>query len=74
MNLVPQVHTTEISDADLDGIAGGQAGGAVAANAAGAGAAGLYVEAGPLCAGAGVGLAASPAGIAADAHVHAGLN
>ncbi|MEV5435248.1 hypothetical protein AB0K80_04340 [Streptomyces sp. NPDC052682] len=76
MNLVPQVETTEMSDADLDSIAGGQGGGGTGAvvDAGAAGAAGLYVEAGPLCVGAGAGVAVSPAGVAADVHAHAGLH
>ncbi|GAB2876847.1 hypothetical protein GCM10027074_51170 [Streptomyces deserti] len=72
MNLVPNVETTEISDADLDSISGGQAGGgAVGIDAGAAAAAGLYVEAGALCVGGGVGAAVSPAGVSADVHLHA---
>ncbi|MDN0193600.1 hypothetical protein [Streptomyces sp. S.PNR 29] len=68
MNLAPQVHTAQISDADLDDIAGGQAG----ASPAGLGtAAGFYVEAGPVGIGGGVGAGVSPEGVAADAHLHA---
>ncbi|WP_399884276.1 hypothetical protein ACGH7X_11355 [Streptomyces sp. BBFR51] len=61
MNLVPQVETAEISDADLDQVSGGHAG--VTASAAviaadGALGAGLYVESGPFAVSAGVGASA----------------
>ncbi|MFI8193007.1 hypothetical protein ACIF8T_30265 [Streptomyces sp. NPDC085946] len=71
MNLAPQVETAEISDAELDGVSGGQAG--VHAAAAAGAAAGLHVEAGPLCLTAGAGAAVSPEGVAADVHLHASL-
>ncbi|MBR8643199.1 hypothetical protein KEF29_37370 [Streptomyces tuirus] len=72
MNLVPQVESAEISDLDLDTIAGGQAGGSPVGIAAG-GAAGLYVEAGPVGVGAGVGASVSPQGVAADLHLSSTL-
>jgi len=43
MNLAPQVATAEISDADLDNVSGGLAGGDSGGLAAG-GSGGLYVE------------------------------
>ncbi|MFE6200156.1 hypothetical protein [Streptomyces sp. NPDC057838] len=73
MAFTPQIETAPMSDAELDGIAGGQAGVAVGAGAA----AGLYVEttAAGLTAGVGggVGLAVSPQGIAADLHLNAAV-
>ncbi|MFE1247579.1 hypothetical protein [Streptomyces sp. NPDC058735] len=75
MASTPQIETAQMSDAELDTIAGGQAGGV----AAGAGAAALYVEttAVGLTAGAGagggLGLAVSPQGITADLHLNAAV-
>lgn len=73
MNLVPQVETAEISDADLDNVSGGlavsagvDAGVAVTATAG----VGVYAEAGPLGICAGAGASVTPAGVAADAHAH----
>jgi hypothetical protein len=68
MNLVPQVETAEISDADLDDVSGGQAGGSPVGLGA---AAGVYAEAGPVGVGGGVGAGVSPQGVAADLHLHA---
>jgi hypothetical protein len=67
MNLAPQIETAEMSDADLDDVSGGQAGGFPA----GAGATGFYVEGGPLGVGGGIGAAVSPEGIAVDSHLNA---
>lgn len=76
MNLVPQVDTAEISDADLDQVSGGLAGGvdaeaglAVTASAGAAGA-GLYVEAGPLSVCAGLGASVTPGAAAVNGHAH----
>ncbi|WP_338782382.1 hypothetical protein [Streptomyces sp. DG1A-41] len=71
MAFTPQIETAHMSDAELDTIAGGQAGGAAGAGAA----AGLYVETSAVGVnagvGGGVGLAASPQGLAADLHLNA---
>jgi hypothetical protein len=67
MNLTPHIETAEMSEAALNDISGGQAGG----SPAGVGtAAGLYVEAGPLGIGGGIGASVSPEGVALDAHLH----
>ncbi|MER7897385.1 hypothetical protein ABTX62_15020 [Streptomyces sp. NPDC096046] len=72
MAFTPQIQTAQMSDAELDTIAGGQAGGTTAGAGA---AAGLYVEttAAGLTAGVGggLGLAVSPQGVAADLHLNA---
>ncbi|WP_149551827.1 hypothetical protein [Streptomyces marokkonensis] len=76
MNLVPQVDTAELSDADLDQVSGGLAGGvdvaaglAVTASAGAAGA-GLHVEAGPLSVCAGLGASVTPGAAAVNGHAH----
>ncbi|MEU1318086.1 hypothetical protein [Streptomyces tibetensis] len=75
MAFTPQIETAQMSDAELDTIAGGQAGGATAGAGA---AAGLYVEttAAGLTTGVGggVGLSVSPQGIAADLHLNAAVS
>ncbi|MFE5398113.1 hypothetical protein ACFQ9U_26555 [Streptomyces sp. NPDC056568] len=59
MNLVPQVETAEISDADLDQVSGGALTVSTALIAdGGAVGAGLYAEAGPFAVSAGLGAAA----------------
>ncbi|MFI6205444.1 hypothetical protein ACIBAI_03480 [Streptomyces sp. NPDC051041] len=65
MNIAPQVETAELSDADLDNVAGGHAG--VDAGAA----AGLYVEAGNVGVAAGAGAGVQVEGVSADVHLHA---
>ncbi|CAL9543330.1 hypothetical protein [Streptomyces griseomycini] len=68
MNLVPQVETAEISDADLDNVSGGQAGavGLAAGVAVTAdGGAGLYAEAGPVGISAGLGGSVTLDGVSA---------
>ncbi|PWI11219.1 hypothetical protein DIZ27_07465 [Streptomyces sp. NWU339] len=70
MNLVPQVATAEISDADLDSVSGGQAGVGPAANPglgvhAGAGGLGVHAEAGNIGVTAGLGASVSPEGLSA---------
>jgi hypothetical protein len=69
MNFAPQMETAEMSDADLDNVAGGQAGGSLA-GVGGGGAAGLYVEVGNIGIGAGVGASVSPEGVSADVVLH----
>ncbi|GAA2560449.1 MULTISPECIES: hypothetical protein [Streptomyces] len=69
MNLVPQVETAEISDADLDNVSGGQAGtvgldASVAVTATGG--VGLYAEAGPVGVSAGLGGSVTFDGVSAD--------
>ncbi|CAL9543928.1 hypothetical protein SUDANB176_04301 [Streptomyces sp. enrichment culture] len=69
MNLVPQVETAEISDADLDNVSGGQAGtvsldASVAVTTAGG--VGLYTEAGPVGVSAGLGGSVTLDGVSAD--------
>ncbi|MEV5088031.1 hypothetical protein ACWEQ5_27325 [Streptomyces griseoincarnatus] len=61
MNLAPRVETAELSDADLDGVSGGQsvsagfdAGAAVVLGHGSVGV-GVYAEAGPLSVSAGLG-------------------
>ncbi|MEV5046687.1 hypothetical protein AB0N20_19105 [Streptomyces griseoincarnatus] len=61
MNLAPRVETAELSDADLDGVAGGQsvpagfdAGAAVVLGHGSVGV-GVYAEAGPLSVSVGLG-------------------
>ncbi|WP_406726103.1 hypothetical protein WJ438_17605 [Streptomyces sp. GD-15H] len=61
MNLVPQVATAEISDADLDSISGGQAGVGAAANPG----LGVHAEAGDIGVTAGLGASVSPEGLSA---------
>ena len=76
MNLAPQVDTADISDADLDLVSGGQAGGGAALGLgahAEAGAVGVHVEGGNLALTAGVCASVSAQGIAADGHLHASL-
>ena len=73
MNLVPQVETAEISDADLDQVSGGNIGvdaGAAVITAGGSVGAGLYAEAGPFALGAGLGGSASLGGATAQGHAH----
>ncbi|KES07995.1 hypothetical protein BU52_06080 [Streptomyces toyocaensis] len=74
MNFVPQVATAEISDADLDQVSGGLAGGVEAGLAvpasAGAAGAGLHVEAGPLSLCAGLGASVTPGAAAVNGHAH----
>ncbi|MBL3665261.1 hypothetical protein JL475_04425 [Streptomyces sp. M2CJ-2] len=70
MNLVPQVATAEISDAELDSVSGGQAGVGSAADAgigvhAGAGALGAHAEVGNIGVTAGLGASVSPEGLSA---------
>jgi hypothetical protein len=71
MNLVPQVETAEISDADLDQVSGGHAGivgvdaGVAVTTAGGATGVGLYAEVGPVTVCAGVGASVTP-----GAHAH----
>ncbi|MGC9499682.1 hypothetical protein [Streptomyces sp. WG7] len=70
MNLVPQVETAEISDADLDQVSGGQIGidaGAAVITVGGTAGAGLYAEAGPLAVNGGLGASVTPGG-AAEGH------
>ncbi|GGX36600.1 hypothetical protein GCM10010297_67340 [Streptomyces malachitofuscus] len=76
MNLVPQVATAEISDAELDHVSGGQAG--VGANLglgvhAEAGALGVHIEAGNIGITAGVGASVSAQGVSVDGHLHTTL-
>ncbi|MEV5885139.1 hypothetical protein AB0L74_20810 [Streptomyces sp. NPDC052020] len=62
MNLTPQVETAEMSEADLDNIAGGLAAGASA---------GVFAEVGSLltvCAGVGAGV--NVEGVSADVAAH----
>ncbi|MGC9379703.1 hypothetical protein [Streptomyces sp. MH13] len=69
MNLVPQVETAEISDADLDQVSGGQIGidaGAAVVTVGGAAGAGLYAEAGPFAVNGALGASVTPGGAAAD--------
>ncbi|MEV8594975.1 hypothetical protein [Streptomyces sp. NPDC052012] len=75
MNLVPQVETAEISDADLELVSGGQTAGASLNLGIHAepGALGVHVEAGNLGLTAGVGAAVSPQGVSADGHLSATL-
>ncbi|MBT3163957.1 hypothetical protein HTV80_12645 [Streptomyces sp. Vc74B-19] len=76
MNLAPRVDTAELSDADLDLVSGGQAGGGAGLDLgvhAEAGALGVHVEAGNIGLTAGVGVSLSPQGVAVDAHLHATL-
>lgn len=76
MNLAPRVETAEISDADLDLVSGGQAGGGAGFDIgvhAEPGALGIHVEAGNLALTAGVGASVSAQGIAVDGHLHASL-
>ncbi|MGY3203365.1 hypothetical protein [Streptomyces sp. TE5632] len=61
MNLVPQVATAEISDADLDSVSGGQAGVGSAANPA----LGVHAEVGNIGVTAGLGASVSPEGLSA---------
>ncbi|MDT6986202.1 hypothetical protein ACFSUJ_20070 [Streptomyces lusitanus] len=76
MNLAPRVETAELSDADLDLVSGGQAGGgaglALGVHAE-AGALGVHVEAGNIALSAGAGVSLSPQGVAVDGHLHASL-
>lgn len=68
MNLVPQVATAEISDADLDSLSGGQAGAAAGAGlgvAAEAGGLGVHAEAGNIGVTAGLSASVSPEGLSA---------
>ncbi|MFE9975661.1 hypothetical protein ACFYRD_34305 [Streptomyces hirsutus] len=61
MNLVPQVATAEITDAELDSVSGGQAGVGPAANPG----LGVHAEAGNIGVTAGLGASVSPEGLAA---------
>jgi hypothetical protein len=73
MNLVPQVETADISDADLDQVSGGTIGvdtGAAVIAAGGAVGAGLHTEAGPFAVSAGLGASAALGGTAAQGHAH----
>jgi hypothetical protein len=60
MNLAPQVATAEISDADLDNVSGGLAGGS----------GGLYVETPVAAVTSDLLAVATPEGVAAGAAVH----
>lgn len=74
MNLVPQVETAEISDADLELVSGGQAGVTAGLGIhAEPGALGVHIEAGNLGLTAGVGAAVSPQGVSVDGHLSATL-
>ncbi|EFE67798.1 predicted protein [Streptomyces viridosporus ATCC 14672] len=77
MNTTPQVDTTELSDADLELVSGGQAGGPAAGLDlgvhAGAGALGVHGEAGNLAVTAGGGASLSAEGLAVNGHLHAAL-
>ncbi|AQS69900.1 hypothetical protein [Streptomyces pactum] len=73
MNLVPQVETAEISDADLDQVSGGNIGvdaGTAVVTAGSAVGGGLHTEAGPLSVTAGLGASATLGGTAAQGHAH----
>ncbi|MGW7281627.1 hypothetical protein ACWGIV_25675 [Streptomyces sp. NPDC054844] len=73
MNLVPQVETAEISDADLDQVSGGNIGidaGAAVITAGGSVGAGLYAEAGPFAVSAGLGASTALGDTAAQGHAH----
>ncbi|MFI8945642.1 hypothetical protein ACIGO6_03910 [Streptomyces sp. NPDC053750] len=71
MNLVPQVETAEISDADLDQVSGGNiAIGTALITADGAVGAGLHAEGGPFSVTAGLGAAAPFGGASAQGHAH----
>ncbi|MBM7088584.1 hypothetical protein ABZ606_05070 [Streptomyces sp. NPDC012461] len=72
MNLAPQVETAELADAELDALAGGQAGSAGFALGlhAAPGSLGLHVEAGDVAVSAGVGASVSASGFSADGHLH----
>lgn len=77
MNTTPQVDTTELSDADLEFVSGGQAGGPAAGLDlgvhAGAGALGVHGEVGNLAVTAGGGASLSAEGLAVNGHLHAAL-
>lgn len=76
MHLAPRVETTELSDADLDLVSGGQAGGCAGLDLgvhAEAGALGVHVESGNLALTAGAGVSLSAQGVSADGHLHASL-
>ncbi|ANB06090.1 hypothetical protein SAM40697_2130 [Streptomyces ambofaciens] len=70
MNLVPQVETADISDADLDQVSGGLTVSTALVTGGGAVGAGLYAEAGPFAVSAGLGAAAPLADTAAQGHAH----
>ncbi|WP_217252558.1 hypothetical protein [Streptomyces sp. AC602_WCS936] len=73
MNLVPQVETAEISDADLDQVSGGTIGvdaGVAVITAGGALGAGFHAEVGPLSVTAGLGASAAFGGASAQGHAH----
>ncbi|MFE2051393.1 hypothetical protein [Streptomyces sp. NPDC059459] len=70
MNLVPQVDTADISDADLDQVSGGTLAVSTAlVTGGGSAGAGLYAEAGPFAVSAGLG-AAAPLADTAQGHAH----
>lgn len=76
MHLAPHIHTAELSDADLDAVAGGQAGAGAAFELgvhAAPGALGVHVEAGNLGITAGMGASVSAQGVSVDGHLHATL-
>ncbi|MEU3895616.1 hypothetical protein [Streptomyces sp. NPDC045251] len=71
MNFVPQVETAEISDADLDQVAGGTVGidaGAAVITAGGALGTGFHAEVGPFSVTAGLGASAAFGGASAQGH------
>ncbi|MFE0724514.1 hypothetical protein [Streptomyces rochei] len=74
MNLVPQVETAEISDADLDQVSGGGIvgidAGAAVISAGGAVGAGFHAEAGPFSLTAGLGASAAFGGASAQGQAH----
>lgn len=70
MNLVPQVETADIADADLELVSGGQAGASAGLGLhAEPGALGTHLEAGQLGVTAGAGPAVSSQGVASDGHL-----
>ncbi|MEU5522482.1 hypothetical protein ACIQCD_08990 [Streptomyces sp. NPDC093250] len=76
MNLVPQVATAEISDAELDHVSGGQAG--AGANlglgvSAEGGAVGMCIEAGDVCITAGAGGSVSAQGVSLGGNLNGTL-
>ncbi|CAL9471966.1 hypothetical protein [Streptomyces pilosus] len=76
MHLAPHLPTAELSEADLDAVAGGRAGAGAAFDLgvhAEAGALGVHLEAGGVGLTAGVGASVSPQGLAVDGHLHATL-
>ncbi|MFB6553694.1 MULTISPECIES: hypothetical protein [unclassified Streptomyces] len=73
MNLVPQVETAHLSDADLDQVSGGILGidaGAAVITAGGALGTGFHAEAGPFSVTAGLGASAAVAGTSVQGQAH----